>query len=465
MFLLARLYLPRAKEDTAVLNEKNFYKLHAKLCDTYDIAQPELYLKYDVKKGLRDKDGKGVVTGLTHISRVDGFETVNGERRPIEGKLAYRGIDIGDLIKGHNGERYAFEEAAYLLLFGELPDRENLKASIDILTSKRELPTTFLRGVILKAHSQDVMNSMTRSVLSLGAYDEKADDNNIVNVLRQSVELITVMPMLAVYGYHAYQYYDQGKDLLIHRPDPNLSIAENILMMLRPDGKFTELEARVLDTALVLHMEHGGGNNSTFTTRVVTSAGSDTYAVIAAALSSLKGPKHGGANIKVVKMIKDIKANVKDTSDEEEVRKYLELILDKKTFDKAGLIYGMGHAIYSLSDPRAKILKGFAEKLAKEKGRERDLELYNIIEKVSPGLIESKKHSFTGVSANVDLYSGFVYDMLGIPEEMFTPMFAIARTVGWCAHRIEELVNGGKIIRPAYISVATEKEYVPIDKR
>lgn len=457
--------MPIGIEVISVLNEKDYYKLHAKLCDTYDIAQADLYTKYDVKKGLRDKDGKGVVTGLTHISRVDGFETVNGERRPIEGKLAYRGIDINDLIEGHNGERYAFEEAAYLLLFGELPDEENMQNSVEILTKKRELPTTFLRGVILKAHSQDVMNSMTRSVLSLASYDSKADDNNIVNVLRQSVELITVMPMLAVYGYQAFQYYDEEKDLVIHRPDPNLSIAENILMMLRPDGQFTELEARVLDTALVLHMEHGGGNNSTFTTRVVTSAGSDTYAVIAAALSSLKGPKHGGANIKVVKMIQDIKANVKDINDEEEVRKYLELILDKKVFDKAGLIYGMGHAIYSISDPRAKILKRFAEQLAKEKGREKDLKLYNIIEKVSPALIESKKHSFTGVSANVDLYSGFVYDMLGVPEEMYTPMFAIARTVGWCAHRIEELVNGGKIIRPAYISVATEKEYVPIEKR
>lgn len=448
-----------------MLNEKNFYKLQAKLCDTYDIAQPELYTKYDVKKGLRDKDGKGVVTGLTHISRVDGFEVRDGVRTPIEGKLAYRGIDIKDLISGHRGARYAFEEAAYLLLFGELPDYEKLDLSIKILNDKRELPTTFLRGVILKAHSQDVMNSITRSVLSLASYDSKADNNDVVNVLRQCIELITVMPMLAVYGYQAYVHYDLKGDLIIHRPDPELSIAENILMMLRPDGKFTELEARVLDTALVLHMEHGGGNNSTFTTHVVTSAGSDTYAVISAALSSLKGPKHGGANIKVVKMIQNIKENVKDINDEEEVKEYLKLILDKKAFDKAGLIYGMGHAIYSISDPRAVILRDFAEKLAKEKGREKDLELYHIIERVSPELIESKRHAFTGVSANVDLYSGFVYDMLGIPEEMFTPMFAIARIVGWSAHRIEELVNGGKIIRPAYISVAEEKEYIPIEKR
>lgn len=445
--------------------EKNFYRLKAKLIDTYDIAAPELYVKYDVKKGLRDRDGKGVVTGLTHISRVDGFEMVNGVRTPMEGKLAYRGIDIKDLIKGHKGKRFAFEEAAYLLLFGELPDKESLDKFIEVLVSKRELPTTFLRGVILKAHSQDIMNSMTRSILSLGSYDDNADDLSLVNVLRQSVEIITVFPMLAAYGYQAYTYYDLNGDLMIRRPDPDYSIAENILMMLRPDGKFTELEARVLDTCLVLHMEHGGGNNSSFTTRVVTSAGSDTYAVMAAALSSLKGPKHGGANIKVVKMIKDIKANVKDITDEAEVRDYLVKILDKQAFDKAGLIYGMGHAVYSISDPRAVILKSFAEKLAKEKGKEDDLRLYNIIESVSPGLIEGKKHSFTGVSANVDLYSGFVYEMLGIPEEMYTPMFAIARVVGWCAHRIEELVNGGKIIRPAYISVAKEKEYVPIEKR
>ncbi len=447
------------------MNEKHYYQLQAKLCSVNDIAEPELYTKYDVKKGLRDKDGKGVVTGLTRISRVDGFETVDGVRKPIEGKLAYRGISIYDLINGHNAERYAFEEAAYLLLFGELPDKKHLDDFINVLAAKRELPKTFLRGVILKAHSQDIMNSITKSVLSLGAYDEKIEDTSIVNILDQCVKLISVFPMLAIYGYQAYAYYDLNDSLIVRRPDPELSVAENILQMLRPDGKFTELEAKVLDTALVLHMEHGGGNNSSFTTRVVTSAGSDTYAVIAAALSSLKGPKHGGANIKVVKMIEDIKNNVKDYTDRDEVKDYLIKILDKKTFDKAGLIYGMGHAIYSISDPRAKILKEFAAKLAKEKGKDDDLKLYQIIEDVSPELIKERKNAFTGVSANVDLYSGFVYSMLGLPSELFTPIFAIARIVGWSAHRIEELVNGGKIIRPAYISISKERDYIPIEKR
>ncbi len=443
----------------------DYFTRQAALCTVEDDTPTELFDKYDVKKGLRDKDGKGVVTGLTHISRVDGFETINGVRTPIEGRLMYRGYEIKDLINGRESGKYAFEEAAYLLLFGELPTKEQLIEFRDIIANNRELPTTFLRGVILKAHSKDIMNSMTKSVLSLGAYDDEIGSNDIAVVLRQCIELIAVMPMLAAYGYQAYRYYDLDDSLVIHRPDPKLSVAENLLMILRPDGKFTELEARVLDTALVLHMEHGGGNNSTFTARVVTSAGSDTYAVMAAALSSLKGPRHGGANIKVVQMIKDLKKNVADTDDKEAVRKYLSDILDRKAFDKAGLIYGMGHAIYSISDPRAVILKSFAEKLAAEKGREKDLRLYKNVVDIAPELITQRKHAFTGVSANVDMYSGFVYDMLGIPEEMFTPIFAIARVVGWSAHRIEELVGGGKIIRPAYISISPEREYIPIERR
>ncbi len=443
----------------------DYFTKKAAMCTKEDDTPTELYEKFDVKKGLRDKDGKGVVTGLTHISRVDGFEMIDGVRTPIEGRLAYRGFNIRDLIIGHSERRFAFEEAAYLLLFGELPTKEELEEFTEIIANHRELPTTFLRGVILKAHSKDIMNSMTKSVLSLGAYDDYIGSNEIDVVLKQCVDLISVMPMLATYGYQAYSYYDLNNSLIIHRPDPKLSVAENLLMTLREDGKFTELEAKVLDTALVLHMEHGGGNNSTFTARVVTSAGSDTYAVMAAALSSLKGPKHGGANIKVVQMISDIKKHVEDTDDEEAVRRYLVDILEKRAFDKAGLIYGMGHAIYSISDPRAEILKSFAERLAVEKGREKDLRLYQTIVRIAPELITERKNAFTGVSANVDMYSGFVYDMLGIPEEMFTPIFAIARIVGWSAHRIEELVGGGKIIRPAYISISAEREYVPIEKR
>ncbi len=443
----------------------DYFTKKAAMCTKEDDTPTELYEKFDVKKGLRDKDGKGVVTGLTHISRVDGFEMIDGVRTPIEGRLAYRGFNIRDLIIGHSERRFAFEEAAYLLLFGELPTKEELEEFTEIIANHRELPTTFLRGVILKAHSKDIMNSMTKSVLSLGAYDDYIGSNEIDVVLKQCVDLISVMPMLATYGYQAYSYYDLNNSLIIHRPDPKLSVAENLLMTLREDGKFTELEAKVLDTALVLHMEHGGGNNSTFTARVVTSAGSDTYAVMAAALSSLKGPKHGGANIKVVQMISDIKKHVEDTDDEEAVRRYLVDILEKRAFDKAGLIYGMGHAIYSISDPRAEILKSFAERLAVEKGREKDLRLYQTIVRIAPDLITERKNAFTGVSANVDMYSGFVYDMLGIPEEMFTPIFAIARIVGWSAHRIEELVGGGKIIRPAYISISAEREYVPIEKR
>ena len=438
-----------------------FIEEHSRICEKNDLIPTELYTKYDVKKGLRDSNGKGVLTGLTNISRVDGFVNIDGVRTPCEGCLWYRGYDVYKLVDGLKQNRFGFEEAAYLLLFGNLPTADELQN----FREERTLPITFIRDVILKAHSRDIMNSMTKSVLTLAAYDTEMSDCSISNVLRQCIELISVFPMLAVYGYHAYSYYDCNNSLIIHRPDPNLSVSENILRLLRPDGQFTELEAKVLDIALILHMEHGGGNNSTFTTRVVTSTGSDTYSVIAAALSSLKGPKHGGANIKVVQMIKDIKQNVKNLDDDEELRSYLIKILDKQAFDNAGLIYGMGHAVYSISDPRAKIFQGYAELLAKEKGRMKDYDLYRRIEEMAPALICERKHAFTGVSANIDFYSGFVYNMLGIPEELYTPLFAMARVVGWSAHRIEELVNSGKIIRPAYQSVMSERQYTPIEKR
>ena len=442
-----------------------FIEEHSRICEKNDLIPTELYTKYDVKKGLRDSNGKGVLTGLTNISRVDGFVNIDGVRTPCEGCLWSRGYDVYKLVDGLKQNRFGFEEAAYLLLFGNLPTADELQNFREELALKRTLPITFIRDVILKAHSRDIMNSMTKSVLTLAAYDTEMSDCSISNVLRQCIELISVFPMLAVYGYHAYSYYDCNNSLIIHRPDPNLSVSENILRLLRPDGQFTELEAKVLDIALILHMEHGGGNNSTFTTRVVTSTGSDTYSVIAAALSSLKGPKHGGANIKVVQMIKDIKQNVKNLDDDEELRSYLIKILDKQAFDNAGLIYGMGHAVYSISDPRAKIFQGYAELLAKEKGRMKDYDLYRRIEEMAPALICERKHAFTGVSANIDFYSGFVYNMLGIPEELYTPLFAMARVVGWSAHRIEELVNSGKIIRPAYQSVMSERQYTPIEKR
>ena len=447
------------------VDTKEFVRRQSQICNRNDLIPAELYTQYDVKKGLRDKYGKGVLTGLTNISRVDGFVNVDGVRTPCEGRLWYRGYDVVKMIKGRGSRRFGYEEATYLLLFGSLPTKEQLEEFRCVLGEYRVLPVTFIRDVIMKAHSKDIMNSITKSVLTLAAYDPNMSDCSIDNVLRQSLQLISVFPMLAVYGYQAYSYYDCDNSMYIHRPDNKLSTAENILRMLRPDSSYTELEAKVLDIALILHMEHGGGNNSTFTTRVVTSTGSDTYSVLAAALSSLKGPKHGGANIKVIEMIADIKKNVADPHDEEQLKEYLVRILDKEAFDRMGLIYGMGHAVYSISDPRARVFKAFVKELAIAKGREDDFELYASIEKLAPGLIESRRHAFTGVSANVDFYSGFVYSMLGIPQELFTPLFATARVVGWCAHRIEELVNSGKIIRPAYQSVMSEKEYIPIEER
>jgi len=448
-----------------LLKKSEFLNEYAKLCREADRLEPELFDRHEVQRGLRDKNGNGVVTGLTNISRIEAFKMVDGVKTPCDGRLWYRGYDCIKLVEGFRGRGFGFEEVAYLLLFGELPTERQLKDLRDILAAQRTLPTNFTRDVIMKAPSSDIMNSLTRSVLTLASYDKNCNDTSIENVLRQCIGLISVFPMLAVYGYHAYNHYENDESMYIHRPSETLSTAENLLMMLRPDKKYTELEARVLDIALVLHMEHGGGNNSTFTTRVVTSSGSDTYSVIAAALSSLKGPKHGGANIKVVEMMRDIEANVSDWEDEDAVRAYLKKILNKEAFDGKGLIYGMGHAVYSLSDPRAQVFKGFVHRLATAKGRDKDFALYSMIEKLGPQVISEKARIYKGVSANVDFYSGFVYSMLEIPLEMYTPIFAIARIVGWSAHRIEELINMDKIIRPAYKSVMQEREYVDIDHR
>lgn len=436
-----------------------------KVCKQNSQIPIELFEEYGVKRGLRDKDGNGVLAGISNISRIDAFRMENGKKLPCDGQLWYRGYNVIDLIRGFEGKRFGFEEVAYLLLFGELPNEEKLKSFSRMLEECRQLPTNFTRDVIMKAPSKDLMNTLTRSVLTLASYDDAIGDQSLHTQLEQCIKLISVFPMLAVYGYHSYNHYICDDSLYIHRPQEGLSAAENILLMLRPDKKYTTLEAQVLDLALVLHMEHGGGNNSTFTTRVVTSSGSDTYSVMAAALSSLKGPKHGGANIKVVEMMADISEHITDWNDEEAVKCYLERLVDKQAFDKKGLIYGMGHAVYSLSDPRARVFKSFVEKLAKAKEREKDFALYSMVERLAPEVIAEKRHIYKGVSANVDFYSGFVYSMLDIPLELYTPIFAIARIVGWSAHRMEELVNMDKIIRPAYKSIMAEKEYVKLDQR
>ncbi len=447
------------------LNNKIF-KEYADICISKEKIPSELYEQYGVKKGLRDKNGKGVLSGITDISKIVSSETVDGVSTPCDGRLYYRGYNIIDLVNGvKNRGGFGFEETAYLLLFGELPNEQELAEFNKLMADSRTLPKNFVRDVIMKAPSKDIMNCMTKSMLTLGSYDKKMSDVSISNVIRQSIMLISVFPMFAVYSYHAYNHAKNDESFYIHRPSPELGMAENILRMLRPDKSYTELEAKVLDIALMLHMEHGGGNNSTFTTRVVSSAGSDTYSVIAAALSSLKGPKHGGANIMVVKMIEDLKANVDDFNDEEQLYAYLEKLVDKNAFDKKGLIYGMGHAVYSVSDPRARVFKQFVEKLAIAKGREEDYKLYSNIERLAPEIIGKKRKIYKGVSANVDFYSGFVYSMLNIPVELYTPLFAMARIVGWSAHRIEELINVDKIIRPAYQSIVEEQEYVPLSER
>lgn len=432
------------------------------------------YEMYDVKRGLRDINGKGVLAGLTDISDIVAFEEnedgsfkrdADGKRIPARGRLRYRGIEIEDIVEGFSSEkRFGFEEVAYLLLFGTLPSRKELADFNEILSGFRMLPVSFVRDVIMKAPSQDMMNGLARSVLYLYSYDNNPDDISLPNVLRQCLQLIAQFPMLSVYSYQVHEYYHRLNSLIIHKPVRELSTAENILMMMRDNGKYTETEARVLDLMLVLHAEHGGGNNSTFATHVLSSSGTDTYSVIAASLGSLKGPRHGGANIKVTKMMEDMKLHIKDRSDGA-IRKYLSALLDKNAFDKQGLIYGMGHAVYTVSDPRATVVRKFVEKLAAEKNMTEEFELYSRVEKLAPEIIAEKRSIYKGVSANIDFYSGLVYTMLGIPPEMFTPAFATARIVGWSAHRIEELVNKGKIIRPNYKCVSQRSKYVPLAER
>lgn len=437
-----------------------------KVCEENSKMDVALYGKYDVKRGLRDINGKGVLAGLTQVSNIVSSKTIDGKSVPCNGELYYRGINIKDLTNGFLKEnRFGFEETTYLLLFGVLPTEEQLKDFCKILGNQRSLPRNFVRDVIMKAPSKDMMNTLSRSVLTLYSYDSNPEDISLPNVLRQCINLISIFPMLSVYGYQAHRHYNQNKSLYIHNPKKELSTAENILRMLRSDKKYTPLEAKILDLALVLHMEHGGGNNSTFTTHVVSSSGTDTYSAIAAALGSLKGPKHGGANIKVVSMFDDMKKHVHDWKDEEEVSAYLRKLLHKEAFDKRGLIYGMGHAVYSISDPRARIFKQFVKQLADEKGRQKDYRLYEMVERLAPVIIAEERHIYKGVSANVDFYSGFVYSMLELPLELYTPMFAIARIVGWSAHRMEELINTDKIIRPAYKNVLEEQAYIALEER
>ena len=436
------------------------------LCEKNYSIDPVLYQKYDVKRGLRDINGQGVRAGLTNISNVSATAIVDGESVPARGKLYYRGIDVEQIVKGFSDEnRFGFEETVYLLLFGELPDREALRQFQELLAEARPLPTTFTRDVIMKSPSDDMMNTLARSVLTLYSYDPNPNDLSISNVLKQCIRLIAQFPSLAVYGYQAFEYYKNDESLFLHHPNPELSTAENILYMLRPDSKYTDLEAKILDLALVLHAEHGGGNNSSFTVHVVSSSGTDTYSAIAAALGSLKGPKHGGANIKVVHMFDDMMRTLPDWTDEEAVKNYLRALLHKEAFDHAGLIYGMGHAVYSISDPRATVFKSFVEKLSEEKGYQKEFALYSLVERLAPGVIAEERRIYKGVCANVDFYSGFVYRMLGLPYELFTPIFAISRIAGWSAHRLVELINANKIIRPAYKAVKDEVPYQKLEDR
>ncbi len=450
-----------------MIKNEYFNKLvdkYVQFCADSGKIDQNLYIEFDVKKGLRDVNGKGVLTGLTEISDIVAFDTVDGRKIPAPGQLFYQGYDINSLVKGFSS-KYGFEETTYLLLFGELPTKTQLEEFIKVIGEFRELPPGFNRDVIMKAPSKNIMNVLQRCVLTLYSYDDDPDNLSIRHVLEQCLGLIARFPVIAAYGYQSYRHTYLNKSLVIHRPKEELSTAENILRLLRPDGKFTELEAKVLDICLVLHAEHGGGNNSTFTTHVISSTGTDTYSTVAASLGSLKGPRHGGANLKVQQMFDDLKKNVSDWENEDELSTYLESLLDKRGFDKTGLIYGMGHAVYSESDPRAVILKGFAKRLAEEKGRQEEFELYNRVEEISANLIASKRKIYKAVSANVDFYSGMVYSMLRIPIELFTPIFAISRISGWSAHRIEELVNEGKIIRPAYKYVGFHKPYIPIEER
>ena len=433
---------------------------------SHSVIDSGLFSKYNVKRGLRDIDGKGVLTGLTDISTIKQNKMVDGKLVPCDGELYYRGYNVRDIIKGIRADnRFGFEEVVYLLLFGEMPTKDELKNFKSLLVQYRTLPQHFVRDVILKAPSEDMMNSIARSVLTLFCYDKNPNDTSLNNVLRQSIQLISVFPMLTVYGYHAYNHYLRDKSLYIHLPEPSMSTAEVILSLLRPDRQYTDLEAKVLDMALILHMEHGGGNNSTFTTHVVTSSGTDTYSAIAAALSSLKGPKHGGANVKVYEMFEDLKENITDWEDDEQIEHYLEMLLDKQAFDHKGLIYGMGHAVYTISDPRQRILKVAVQELADVEGFSDEFKLYERVERLAPQVIGRKRKIYKGVASNVDFYSGLLYSMLDIPCELYTPLFATARIAGWSAHRLEELVNTGKIIRPAYMSISDEKEYRNLNER
>ena len=437
----------------------------ADLCRRNSSIDPRDYARYDVKRGLRDLNGNGVTAGLTEISEIQSKKFEKGQMVPCAGELYYRGYPIQDIVAGFVREnRFGFEETAFLLMFGQLPDLAQLQAFKRQLGQYRTLPTNFVRDVIMKAPSKDMMNSLARSVLTMAGYDTNPDDISLPNVVRQCTDLLAIMPLLAVYGYQAYSY-KEGQSLFIHAPRKDLSTAENILLLLRPDGSYTDLEAHILDLCLVLHAEHGGGNNSTFTTHVVTSSGTDTYSCMAAALASLKGPRHGGANIKVTQMFEDMKQNVQDWQDEEAIADYLRGLLHKQRFDKAGLIYGMGHAIYSVSDPRAMLLRSYVEQLSAEKGLHEEYELYSTVERLAPQIIAGERRMYKGVSANVDFYSGFVYRMLGIPTELYTPLFAVARMAGWSAHRMEELINMGKIIRPAYKAVQPRRDYVPLAER
>ena len=445
--------------------EKSAFEELVKQCTRSGSIDPSLYVDYDVKRGLRDSNGNGVLTGLTEISDVVGTRSDNGRKVPVDGELYFQGFNVAEIIAGFGDRKYGFEETTYLLLFGKLPTEEQRKNFIHILTDLEELSGAFLRDVIMKATSTNLMNSLMKSILSLYSYDENPDDVCVPNVLRQSLQLIAKMPLISVYAYQAYRHYKLDGTLMIKNPRKDYSIAENILYMLRDDGQFTELEAKVLDICRVLHAEHGGGNNSTFTTHVVTSSGTDTYSAIAASIASLKGPKHGGANLKVQRMFADIMEHCSDWENKDEICEYLLKILDKQAFDHAGLIYGMGHAVYTLSDPRAVILKKFAKSLSEEKGMQKEFALYELVEREAGNLIMQKRQMFKPVCANVDFYSGFVYSMLGIPEELFTPIFAISRVSGWCSHRLEELVNAGKIIRPAYKYVGHHRPYYDINNR
>ena len=434
-------------------------------CRENDFIDRRLYDEYDINQGLRDEKGNGVLTGLTNISLIKSFDRKNGVKEPCDGELWYRGYRVEDLISRLGEEEMGYEKIAYLLLVGELPDEKQFAEFRSVIGTLMALPTNFTRDVIMKAPTDDIMNTMTRSILTLASYDWDLKNTSLENNIRQCLQLISQFPTLAVYAYNAYNHYQNLESMYIHYPDPDLSPAENILTMLRPDKKYTKTEAKVLDTALILHMEHGGGNNSTFTTHVVSSSGTDTYSAVAAALGSLKGPRHGGANIKVCEMMADMKEKVADWSDDGQIEDYLKKLLHKDAFDRAGLIYGIGHAVYSVSDPRAEIFRGFVEKLAEEKHLEKEFALYSAVERLAPGVIASERKIYKGVSANVDFYSGFVYNMLGLPVELFTPIFAVARIAGWSAHRLEELVGRGKIIRPAYMAVHPRRGYKEIGER